>query len=159
MVFIFVKFPKPTANPKMATVKALEICQLIHSKTQFYWGEYTELAVKNLSFGYSSLKSRDMRGVHSRSCSIFATISLPCHFPHHNYNATSNSFTYDDNIFITAHHKETAYNKANVAISRKNLFLQETTVICELDVCWIREKYSHHLYPLPIPEGSYAALT
>jgi len=41
---------------------------------------------QHLSLGYSSLKSRDIRGVHSRSLRILATISLPCHFPHHSYS-------------------------------------------------------------------------
>lgn len=34
-----------------------------------------------LSFGNSSLKSRDILGVHSRRTRIFATISFPCHRP------------------------------------------------------------------------------
>jgi hypothetical protein len=34
-----------------------------------------------LNFGYSSLKSREIRGVHSLSANILAAISLPCHFP------------------------------------------------------------------------------
>jgi len=46
---------------------------------------------ENLSFGYSSLKSRDIRSVHSLSLRILATISLPCHLPHHSYSAVSNS--------------------------------------------------------------------
>ena len=36
---------------------------------------------KILSLGYSSLKSRDILGVHSLSARILAAISLPCHFP------------------------------------------------------------------------------
>ena len=36
---------------------------------------------KILSLGYSSLKSRDILGVHSRSARIFAAISFPCHLP------------------------------------------------------------------------------
>ena len=35
--------------------------------------------IRNL--GYSSLKSREILGVHSRRARIFAAISLPCHFP------------------------------------------------------------------------------
>ena len=45
----------------------------------------------NRSFGYSSLKSRDIRSVHSFSFRIFATISLPCHLPHHNYSTASDT--------------------------------------------------------------------
>ena len=36
---------------------------------------------KILSLGYSSLKSREILGVHSRRARILAAISLPCHFP------------------------------------------------------------------------------
>ena len=36
---------------------------------------------KILSLGYSSLKSRDILAVHSRSARIFAAISFPCHLP------------------------------------------------------------------------------
>ena len=35
------------------------------------------------NFGYSSLKSREIRGVHSRTAKILAAISFPCHFPCH----------------------------------------------------------------------------
>jgi len=35
--------------------------------------------IRNL--GYSSLKSREIRGVHSRIARILAAISLPCHLP------------------------------------------------------------------------------
>ena len=44
--------------------------------------EWISFLSKNyLSLGYSSLKSRDIRGVHSRRARILAAISLPCHFP------------------------------------------------------------------------------
>ena len=36
-----------------------------------------------LNFGYSSLKSREIRGVHSLMLSILAAISFPCHLPRH----------------------------------------------------------------------------
>ena len=35
----------------------------------------------HLSFGYSSLKSLDILGVHSLTARILAAISFPCHLP------------------------------------------------------------------------------
>ena len=47
---------------------------------------------KILNFGYSSLKSREILGVHSLNAKTLAAISLPCHLPVKKTNCQKKKF-------------------------------------------------------------------